>query len=206
MRRLRVAGVVVTIALVAAVGASAAAGQTEHYKLQGATAQAIWQHGNTLTLVDAQSDSDFGTIVFFDRFTPHFDRHGNFTGGTDLSGAAFGRRASLSLGKLLSSAQLAASIPVKRCTVTASGSETGCTRAGSITLTLTFTGVGPTAHSGSNDHFHYPGVTITDHLVGTEREATVTGSIAGRQVLARDLQEAVIGHLKGGGLYICHGC
>ena len=49
-------------------------------------------------------------------------------------------------------------------------------------------------------------MTITDHLVGTEREATVTGSIAGRQVLARDLQEAVIGHLKGGGLYICHGC
>ena len=67
MRRLRVAGVVVTIALVAAVGASAAAGQTEHYKLQGATAQAIWQHGNTFTLVDAQSDSDFGTIVFFER-------------------------------------------------------------------------------------------------------------------------------------------
>ena len=206
MRRLRVAGVVVTIVLVAAVAASAAAGQTEHYKLQGATAQAIWQHGNTFTLVDAQSDSDFGTIVFFDRFTPRFDRHGNFAGGTDVSGDAVGRRVSLSLGKLLSSAQLTASIPVKRCTVTASGNETGCTRAGSITLTLTFTGVGPTAHGGSNDHFHYPGVTITDHMVGTERQATVAGTIAGRQVLARDLQEAIIGHLKGGGLYLCHGC
>jgi hypothetical protein len=206
MRKLRIAAMALTIALVAAVGASAAAGQTEHYKLQGATAQAIWLHGNTFTLVDAQSDSVFGTIVFFDRFTPHFDQHGNFIGGTDVSGAAVGRRVSLSLGKLLSSATLTASIPIKRCTITASGNETGCTREGSIALTLAFTGVGPTAHGGSNDHFHYPGVTITDHLVGTQREATVTGTIAGQHVLARDLQEAIIGHLQGGGLYLCHGC
>jgi len=146
------------------------------------------------------------TFIFFDRFTPHFDQHGNFTGGTDLSGDSFGRGASVSVGKLLSSAKVTAHIAVRRCTITASGNETGCTRAGSITITLTFTGVGPTARGGSNDHFHYPGVTITDHMVGTQRQATVTGTIAGQHVIARDLQEAIIGHLKGGGLFACHGC
>jgi hypothetical protein len=206
MSKARVAAIVAIFVLVAAVWASTAAANVVHYRLQGATAQAIWQQGNTTTLVDGQSDTIFGTLVIFDRFTPHFDQHGNFTGGTDLSGAAFGRRASVSVGKLLSSAKLTANIAVKRCTITASGNPTGCTNAGSITITLSFTGVGPTAHGGSNDHFHYPGVTITDHMVGTQREATVTGTIAGQPVLARNLQGAVIGHLKGGGLTACHGC
>jgi hypothetical protein len=206
MSKARVIAMAVTAVLVAAVWASTAAANVVHYRLQGATAQAIWQHGSTTTLVDGQSDTVFGTFIFFDRFTPHFDQHGNFTGGTDLSGDSFGRGTSVSVGKLLSSAKVTANIAVRRCTIDANGNETGCTRAGSIAITLTFEGVGPTARGGSNDHFHYPGVTITDHMVGTQRQATVTGTIAGQHVIARDLQEAIIGHLKGGGLFACHGC
>jgi len=97
-------------------------------------------------------------------------------------------------------------VPVSRCTYNASGHRTGCTRAGRITVSLTFTGVGPTARGGSSYHFHYPGETVTGHVSGTQRQATVSGTIAGRSVVARDLDQATIGHLKAGGIDVCHGC
>ncbi len=206
MRNARVVLVFVTALTVASMWVSTAAGDVQHYRLQGASAQAIWQDGATSTFVDGQSTSIDGTIIFFDRFTPHFDQHGRLTGATDLSGVVFSRRTLVTVGKLLSSAQITANVPVTRCTFNASGNQTGCARAGSIAIALTFTGVGPTARGGSNDHFHDPGVTITDHIVGTQRMATAGGTIAGRHVIARDLQQAVIGHIKGGGVTICHFC
>jgi hypothetical protein len=205
MRNARVVLVLVTALAVASMWVSTAAGEAQHYRLQGASASAIWQDGATTTFLDAESNSIDGSVIFFDRFTPRFDRRGRFIGGTDLSGAVFSRRSLVTVGKLLSSAQVTATVPVSRCTYDASGDETGCVRAGSIAIALTFTGVGPTAHGGSNDHFHYPGVTITDHVVGTQRQAAVTGSIGGRRVIARHLEQAVIAHIKAGGVSICHG-
>jgi hypothetical protein len=186
--------------------ASAATGQTSHYKLYGASAIAIWQHGNTITFMDGESDNQFGTDVSYDSFTPHFGAHGNFTGGVDVSGDAFGSHASITVGKLLGSAQVTATIRVRRCIVKPNGSNGTCGAPTRITIDLTFTGYGPTAHGGSNDRFHAPGVTITDHQVGTQRLATATGTIGGQTMLARDLQVGEIGQLKGGGLYLCHGC
>src|SRR5262245_36720439 len=86
--------------------ARAATGQTSHYKLYGASAIAIWQHGNTVTFLDGESDNQFGADIFYDSFTPHFDAHGNFTGGVDISGDATGSRASVTVGKLLGSAKV----------------------------------------------------------------------------------------------------
>ncbi len=206
MKHARVVLAFVTALVAASLWVSTAAGNVVHYRVQGATAQAIWQHGLTTTIIDGQSDSIEGTDIFFDRFAPRFDQHGNFIGATDLSGDLFSRRTLVTVGKLLSSARVTATIPVTRCTFNASGDQTGCTNAGSITISLTFTGVGPTARGGSNSHFHYPGETVTSHLVGTERQATVTGTIAGQRVLARDLDQATIGHIKAGGVDVCHGC
>jgi hypothetical protein len=206
MRSARVVLVLATAFAVASVWVSTAAGEVQHYRVQGASAQAIWQHGFTTTIIDGQSTSVDGTAIFFDRFTLRFDRHGNFAGATDLSGVLFSRRILVTVGKKLSSAQVTASVPVSRCTFNASGDQTGCTRAGRITVSLTFTGVGPTARGGSNYHFHYPGETVTGHLVGTQRQATVSGSIAGRRVIARDLDQATIGHIRAGGVDVCHLC
>jgi hypothetical protein len=206
MRNARVVLVIVAALAVASGWVSTAAGDVEHYRVQGASAQAIWQHGFTTTIIDGQSTSVDGTAIFFDRFTPHFDQHGNFTGATDLSGVLFSRRTLVTVGKLLSSARVTATMPVTRCTFNASGDQTGCTNAGSITISLTFTGVGPTARGGSNYHFHYPGETVTGHVSGTQRQATVSGAIGGRRVVARDLDQATIGHLKAGGIDVCHAC
>jgi hypothetical protein len=206
MRHARVVLVFVAALAVASLWVSTAAGDVVHYRVQGASAQAIWQHGFTTTIVDGQSTSLDGTVIFFDRFSPRFDRHGRIIGATDLSGILFSRRTLVTVGKLLSSAQVTANVPVTRCTFTSSGDQTGCTRAGSITISLTFTGVGPTARGGSTYHLHYPGETVTGHLVGTERQATVTGTIAGQRVVARDLDQATIGHIKAGGVDVCHGC
>jgi hypothetical protein len=184
--------------------ASAATGQTSHYKLYGSSAIALWQHGNTITFLDAESDSQFGTDIFYDKFTPHFDAHGNFTGGVDVSGDA--SRGSVTVGKRLGSAQVTATIRVRSCIVKASGNTGSCGAPTRVTVDLTFTGYGPTAHGGSNDRFHYPGVTITDHQVGTQRLATVNGAIGGQTMLARYLQDGEIAQLKGGGLFLCHGC
>jgi len=184
--------------------ASAATGQTSHYKLYGSSAIALWQHGNTTTFLDAESDNQFGTDIFYDRFTPKFDAHGNFTGGVDVSGDA--SRGSVTVGKRLGSAQVTATIRVRSCIVKANGSNGSCSAPTKITIDLTFTGYGPTAHGGSNDRFHAPGVTITDHQVGAQRLATVTGTIGGQTMLARYLQDGEIANLKGGGLFLCHGC
>jgi hypothetical protein len=206
MRNARVVLVLVAAFAVASLWVSTAAGDVEHYRVQGASAQAIWQHGFTTTIIEAQSTSVDGTAIFFDRFTPRFDRHGNLTGATDLTGVLFSRRTLVTVGKQLSSAQVTANVRVSRCTFNTSGEQTGCTRAGSITISLTFTGVGPTARGGSSYHFRYPGETVTGHVVGTQRQATVSGTIAGRRVIARDLDQATIGHLKAGGIDVCHGC
>ena len=206
MRNARVVLVFLSALAIASVCVSTAAGDVEHYRVQGASAQAIWQHGFTTTIIDGQSTSVDGTAIFFDRFTPRFDQHGNFIGATDLTGALFSRRILVTVGKRLSSAQMTASVPVTRCTFNASGHQTGCARAGRITVSLTFTGVGPTARGGSSYHFHYPGETVTGHVSGTQRQATVSGTIAGRRVVARDLDQATIGHIKAGGIDVCHGC
>ena len=201
------AGILAATALAAAGGtAHAAAGQSFHYKLHGDLAQAIWDNGKTVTFVDAESDNQLGSFLIFDRFTASFDKHGNFTGGTDLSGFATGDRMQLVVDKHLHSATLTARVRVRRCHVKPNGNTNHCVAAGSIRVNLAFTGVGKAGHGGANDHFHQDGVTINDHVVGVQRNATVAGSIAGKQVRAQDSAGAVIAHVKGGGLFVCHGC
>jgi hypothetical protein len=202
-----VAGILGALVFAAAGGtAHAAAGQALHYKLRGDMAQAFWQHGRTVTFLDAESDDQFGTDLFYDSFTVKFDKHGDFAGGTDVSGEVAGNRVQLSVDKHLDSATLVARMRVTSCHVKPSGDAGRCVPAGKIRIELTFTGVGLTGHGGSNDHFHQDGVTINDHLVGAQRNATVAGTIGGTPVRARDLAGALIAHVKGGGLFICHGC
>jgi hypothetical protein len=201
------AGVLAATALATAGGtAHASAGQAFHYKLRGDMAQAIWDNGKTVTFVDAENDNQFGTVLFFDRFTASFDRHGNFTGGTDLSGIAEGSRVKMALDKHLHSATAFARVRVERCHVKPNGNTNHCVNAGTIRVGLTFTGVGKTGHGETSDHFHQDGVTINDHLIGVQRNATVAGTIGGKRVRARELAAAVIAHVKGGGLFVCHGC
>src|SRR3954452_9772940 len=129
MRNARVVAGLVTVLAVASTCVSTAGASAEHYRVEGASAFEIWHHGATPTILDGQSTSVDGTEIFFDRFTVNFDRHGNFTGATDLSGALFSDRTLVTVGKRLSSAQVSASIPVTRCTFNASGRLTGCARA-----------------------------------------------------------------------------
>ena len=191
------------LAMLASAGAAQAAGQSLHYKLAGASAQAAWQHGSTLTFVDAELEGDSGAYLVYDRFRPTFS-HGHFAGGIDVSGDT-SRNVTVTVDRHLDSAFVEADVNARRCTVDRNGNASHCKRIGKIHLELAFTGIGRLSHDGSNDRFHEPGITITDHEVGTTREATVSGLIAGRRMRPTDLQFAQIGRLRGGGVIICHG-
>src|SRR5262249_55973568 len=64
--------------------AQAHPGQVVHLRVRGEMAQAIFQRGATATVVDAESDNQFGPALVYDRFTESAE------GGVDVSGAVFG--------------------------------------------------------------------------------------------------------------------
>jgi hypothetical protein len=200
-RRRRALSAALAAAALACGGPTAQAhpGQVTHLRLRGDLAQAIFQRGNTATVVDAEADNQFGAALLYDRFT------GSAEGGVDVSGAVFGDEVSLTVDKRLRTATVTATVPVVRCVV--GGEEAGaCTGAGTVRISLTFDGSGPLVHTVTNRHVRDGGIVENDHLNALQRDATVTGTVGGATVSTSDLISATIANAKSGTMALCHAC
>jgi hypothetical protein len=200
-RRRRALSAALTAAALACgtTAAQAHPGQVLHLRMRGELAQAIFQRGDTATVVDAESDNQFGPALLYDRFT------GSAEGGVDVSGAAFGDDVSLTVDKRLRSATVIATVPVVRCVVGGS-EEGGCTDAGTVWISLTFDGSGRLLHTVTNRHVRDGGILENDHLNALQRGATVTGTPGATTVRGSDLVSATIASAKSGTMALCHTC
>lgn len=70
-------------------------------------------------------------------------------------------------------------------------------------MTATWTGQGPITHSVSTSHVSAGGFSVTDHLNGTSRDATATGTADG--LTAGASQYAVLGNAVSGSTTLCIG-
>ena len=180
--------------------AQAHPGQVVHLRVRGEMAQALFQRGATATVVDAESDNQFGPAVVYDRFT------GSADGGVDVSGAAFGNDVSVTVDKRLRAATVVATIPVVRCVVGDGGEEGACSAGGTVRISLTFDGSGRLVHTVTNQHLRDEGILVNDHLNALQREATVAGTLGGTTVRPSDLLSATIANAKSGTMALCHAC
>jgi hypothetical protein len=201
-RRRRALSAALTAAALACGGTTAQAhpGQVVHLRVRGELAQAIFERGNTATVVDAESDNQFGPALLYDRFT------GLDEGGVDVSGAAFGGDVSLTVDKRLRTATVIATVPVVRCVVGGGEEEGACTGAGTVRISLTFDGSGRLVHTVTNRHVRDGGILENDHLNALQRDATVTGTVGGATVRTSDLVSATIANAKSGTMALCHAC
>jgi hypothetical protein len=200
-RRRRALAAALSAAALACGGTAAQAhpGQVVHLRVRGEMAQALFQRGATATVVDAESDNQFGPAVVFDRFT------GSAEGGVDVSGAAFGDDVSVTVDKRLRWATVVATVPVVRC-VLGGGEEGACSAAGTVRISLTFDGSGRDVHTVTNQHLREEGILVNDHLNALQRDATVGGTLGGATVRPSDLLSATIGNAKSGTMALCHAC
>lgn len=209
----RIALSVVLFVVVALVGgsstAAAAPTQTVRFQFNGSFAEALWETQTsssfTDTFVFVQKDRRGSASLFLDQFTANFDNNGNFTGATDVSGEA-DSGVSFSSSRSLSSAMASASVPVTSCTYDANGDLIGCSDAGMIDVSASWTGEGPIARGTFNDNFHQDGFHEVDHFTGTDRQATASATVDGISLGTGDLQFADLGTALSGTVIICHNC
>jgi hypothetical protein len=209
----RIALFLVLFALVALGGgsstAAAAPAETLHFQFNGSFAEALWETQTsssfTDTFVFAQKDRQGNTFLFLDQFTANFDASGNFTGATDVFGEA-DTGVSFSINRSLSSATASATVPVTSCSYDADFNLIGCTDAGTIDVSASWTGEGPIARGTFNDNFHQDGFHEVDHFTGTDRQATATATVDGTSLGTGDLLFADLGTAVSGSVIICHNC
>jgi hypothetical protein len=189
--------------------AAAAPAQTFHFQFNGSFAQALWetQTSNSITdtFVFAEQDRRGATFLFLDELTANFDSSGNFTGATDVFGEA-DSGVSFSIGKSLSSATASATVPVTSCSYDADFNLIGCSDAGTIDVSASWTGEGPIARGTFNDNFHQDGFHEVDHFTGSDRQATATATVDGTSLGVSDLLFADLGTAVSGSVIICHNC
>jgi len=200
----------VLVALAGGVSsATAASGQTFHFRVNGSFAQAFWETQTsssiTETFVYAESDRPGPAFLFLDEFTENYDSNGNFIGATDIfgetdSGVSFASRGGLA------SASASASVPTTTCTYDANFNQIGCVDSGNVDVSADWTGQGPIARGTFNQNFHQNGFHEVDHFNGTDRQASASATVGGTSLGTGDLVFADLGTAKSGSLVVCHNC
>ena len=150
------------------------------------------------TTVDGTTFTD--DFAFVDVFKYTFDRRGFPVLVSDRSGQASGDRVTFTAdSRKLTTASLTARVPMETCT------ETGCSPSGTATISVTWTGDGPTTTFKSSYRTNDPGqFHASGRLTGTSRMATARGSVP---VLGN--ATAIYGSItssKSAERTICHGC
>lgn len=207
MKRLLIALSAATLAAFAAAApASAASGQVIHFHFNGNFAEASW--GSSTATADAStylrvSQSNRGDKLLAEQFVVNYDAEHNVTGATDtLADVASGFSFTIDAPKLTTAIATASALPATICSYDASFNQTGCTDT-TIDLNVTWTGQGPITHNTNNSRVSIPGFSITDHLNGTNRDGTATGSIVGTALGTSGF--AILGTAVSGSTTLCVG-
>jgi hypothetical protein len=150
------------------------------------------------TTVDGTTFTD--DFAFVDVFKYKFDWRGVQVPVSDRSGQASGDRVTFSGdARKLTTASLTARVPMETCTAT------GCTASGTATISISWTGDGPTTTYKSSYRTNDPGqFHATGRMTGTSRVASATGTVpvlgSARAIFAG------ITSSKSAERTICHGC
>ena len=150
------------------------------------------------TVVDGTTYTD--DFVFVDVFKYKFNWRGDFVPVSDRIGEAGGDRVTFTGdAKKLTNASLTARVPMQTCT------ETGCSPSGTATISVTWTGEGPTTTYKSSYRTNDPGqFHASGRFTGTSRMASASGSVP-----ALGDRHAVFASISSGSSVersICHGC
>ena len=208
MRALRVPFLVALIIGLVAGSASAAPGQTTHFRFHGTFAEADWFISSDTSFTDTfvnVSGTKQSQEMFVDRFTENFDSNGDFTGAIEtIADVTSGFSFTIDSAKLNSASTSGSGLPATTCTYDANFDLIGCTDT-SIDVSASWTGQGPIAKETSNDHFQFDGFKVSSHFNGTDRNATASGSIGGVTLAPADLGFADLGRANSGETDICIG-
>lgn len=208
MKRALLGLAVATFTVLAFAGpASAATGRVTHFTFSGPSAEASWTTTagttSTETLIGV-SKSPHNSSLGIDVFTSHEDANGNFTGGTDTS-ATVTSGYSFAIRQPLSSASVRASgMPVTTCTLDANFNVTGCSDT-TVNVNVTWTGQGPVTRGTQTQHLKADGFLLNVNSTGSFRDATATGTIAGRTLSTSELDFADLSTLRAAVITVCIG-
>jgi hypothetical protein len=208
MRAIRLLFLVALIIGLVAGSASAAPGQTTHFRFHGTFADAEWFISSDTSFTDgfvSVSRTRQGQEMFVELFTENFDSNGNFTGAIDtFADVTSGFSFTIDARKLDSASTSGSGLPATTCTYDANFDLIGCTDT-SINVSASWTGQGPIARETSNDHFQFDRFKVSSHFNGTDRNATASGSIGGVTFAPADLEFADLGRANSGETDICIG-
>jgi hypothetical protein len=192
----------VVASLALAVSASAAAGQTTHFRFNGPFAEAEWFAASNTSFTDTYiniSHPKTGPELFVDRFTA------NATGETDTTvDVTRGFSSTIDATKLTAAGVSGSGLPATTCTFDFNFNLVGCHHT-TITVTAHWTGEGPIARISFNQHFKVDGFSENDHFNGTDRNATVTATVGGHTLAGNTLEFADLGRTNAGSTVICIG-
>jgi hypothetical protein len=150
------------------------------------------------TTIDGTTYSD--DFVFVDVFKYKIDWRGRLVPVSDRSGEASGDQVTFTGdARKLTTASVTARVPMETCT------PTGCSPSGTASISVTWTGEGPTTTFKSSYRTNDPGQFLASgRFTGTSRMASATGSVP---ALGNDTALfASISSGKWTDRTICHGC
>jgi hypothetical protein len=196
-----------TLAAAIAVGlgsAGAAGGSVNRDWFHGPFAEASWQTSPTAfggLLVSREQNGT--THLSVDQITLDVDSSGNVTGGVDVGGhTTVG--VSFAIDTVhYTTASASGTVPLSRCTFDADGNTTGCEAAGSLSVAVDWTGVGPIPHQPETFVTHDGECLEVDHSSTVEREATATVVLGGESVDPDAMGFSGFGRGNGGLITVC---
>lgn len=149
------------------------------------------------------SQSNRESSLVADQFTQNYDANQNVTGATEtLTEVTSGFSFSIDSTRLSAASASGSALPATTCTYDANFNQVSCSPA-TVRLDVTWTSEGPVTHSASTSHVRAGGFSVTDHLNGTSRDATATGSLD--ELSLGTSAYAVLGKAVAGSTTLCIG-
>lgn len=214
--RVATAAAAATSLLLAAASPAGAATTTERYSTQGvgasvfsSTAPADGQLLPGVTYTDTFLDAGeqatrangqqlVSSFAFVDRFSYRVTRSGRFEVVSSVSGFAGPESVTFTGDRKLAGASVTGSIPTVSCT------ETACTESAPIAVDVTWTGTGAVARVSGRFSYKDGTTSFSSTSRGTQRQASVTGSIGG--VPLGDVLFAGLTSGTSTDKFLCHRC
>lgn len=182
---------------VMAIPASAAKAQVTHLRSNGTNAAAEWtteSPGKVVdTFVSATAPKKGAPELFVNRMTAQVSGQGEFLGGVQTTvHVSSGFTFTYDAKKLTKASVNGTNLPALTCPVDEFGEEvTSKCAATTVSISATWTGVGPVSKGHGTDHYSSGGFTMVVHSGGTSRDATAKASYNGKAL--NDFQWSSLG-------------
>lgn len=173
-------------ALAVAAPASAAPPQVTHLRNIGTNASAGWATESAGKIVEtyigATAAKKGAPVLDVYRMTARLNSEGMFLGGVQtIAHVSGGFTFTYDAKKFTKAAVNAVNLPATTCNINQDGKESGC-RTTTLSITASWTGVGPISKGSTVDRYSTSGFKMVMRYSGTNREATVSATMNGKQL------------------------